>query len=492
MNNNFLKQNSNIKIYFTLFFLLLILRAYHSFFNLSVGEHDWTFLIVGRSLYNGNLPFIETWNMTGPVAFIFYAIPFYFENYISVLKLSGIISIWIACIATYEISIKLFGKSAGIFASIGLAIITSSEESFLTSEVEIFILPFLSLYIYFIFNDFLRSRIMHIILAALSISLATLMRPSMGLIALLGTFVFLFSYENKIQKTFIYIISGLTPLVILLFLYSRVPDGLNIFWRSTLDAHLAYPAGRPFLLGFFQFIENFGVKQWYPLFIFSFVAIFFNKKYFKELLIMALFASIITISFCLTRKFSDYYVLTSFPFLIIMSSSLLDEKLKISKTLIIPFVIFIFFAPALNNFVEQIKLKYRPINKTQVLHNELRDIIKNDDTLFSLDNGLYILFDKPLLTKIAHPSNLFKHYSLSAYHGIPNYGTEDELTVIFQSKPDYLVFLEKWKDRLPIKIKNIIDKEYTEYNFVDAEKIKKYKRVNREYLSSITLYKLMK
>ena len=152
--------------------------------------------------------------MTGPVAFIFYAIPFYFENYISVLKLSGIISIWIACIATYEISIKLFGKSAGIFPSIGLAIITSSEESFLTSEVEIFILPFLSLYIYFIFNDFLRSRIMHIILAALSISLATLMRPSMGLIALLGTFVFLFSYENKIQKTFIYIISGLTPLVI--------------------------------------------------------------------------------------------------------------------------------------------------------------------------------------------------------------------------------------------------------------------------------------
>lgn len=492
MNNSFLKQNNKIKIYFALFFLLLILRAYHSFFNLSVGEHDWTFLLVGRSLYNGYLPYIESWNMTGPVVFIFYALPFYFENYISVLKLSGIISIWIACIATYETSIKLFGKSAGIFASIGLAIITSSEESFLTSEVEIFILPFLSLFIYFIFNNFLRSSIMHIILAALSISLVTLMRPYFGLIALMGTFVFLFSYENKLQKTFIYIISGLIPLIILLFLYSRVPDGLNIFWRSTFDAHLAYPAGRPFLLGFFQFIENFGVKQWYSLFIFSFVVIFFNKKYFKELLILALFASTITILFCSTRKFSDYYVLTIFPFLMIMSSSLLDEKLKISKTFTIPFIIFIFFAPALNNLVEQIKLKYRPINKTQVLHNELRNIIKNDDTIFSLDNGLYILFDKPLPTKIVHPSNLFKHYSLSAYHGIPNYGTEDEMTAIFKSKPDYLVFLEIWKERLPLKIKNIIDKEYLEYNFIDAEKIKKYKRVNREYLSSITLYKLMK
>tara|TARA_Y100000590_G_C15446210_1_gene910865 strand:- start:195 stop:722 length:528 start_codon:yes stop_codon:yes gene_type:complete len=175
-----------------------------------------------------------------------------------------------------------------------------------------------------------------------------------------------------------------------------------------------------------------------------------------------------------------------------MSSSILDEKLNISKILIVPLVILILFAPALNNVVEQIKLKYRPINKTQVLHNELKDIIRENDTLFSLDNGLYILFDKPLPTKIAHPSNLFKHYSLSAYYGIPNYGTEDELSLILQSKPDYLVFLEKWKARLPKKIKNIIDRNYIVYNFIDTEKIKKFKRVNREYLNSITLYKLIK
>tara|TARA_Y100001970_G_C14259135_1_gene878165 strand:+ start:656 stop:2134 length:1479 start_codon:yes stop_codon:yes gene_type:complete len=492
MNNNFLRLNSDIKIYFILILLLLILRTYHSFFNLSVGEHDWTFLLVGRSLYNGNLPFIETWNMTGPIVFIFYAIPFYFENYIAALKLSGIISIWIACIFTYETSKKLFGLTSGIFASVGLAIITSSEESFLTSEVEIFILPFLSVYIYFIFKDFLKSNLLDIILAALSISLATLIRPSLGLVAFLGTFIFLFSYEKKIQKTLIYIFSGIVPLMILLFLYSRIPDGINIFWRSTFDAHLAYPAGRPFFLGFFQFIENFGIKQWYSLFILSFIIIFFNKDYLKELLVMALFVSVIIISFCLTRKFSDYYVLICFPFLIIMSSSILDEKLNISKILIVPLVILILFAPALNNVVEQIKLKYRPINKTQVLHNELKDIIRENDTLFSLDNGLYILFDKPLPTKIAHPSNLFKHYSLSAYYGIPNYGTEDELSLILQSKPDYLVFLEKWKARLPKKIKNIIDRNYIVYNFIDTEKIKKFKRVNREYLNSITLYKLIK
>ena len=76
----------NLKIYISLFILLLFLRSYHSFFGLSVGEHDWTFLLVGQSLYNGNLPFIEIWNMSGPFVFIFYAIPFYFTNYLIAIK----------------------------------------------------------------------------------------------------------------------------------------------------------------------------------------------------------------------------------------------------------------------------------------------------------------------------------------------------------------------------------------------------------------------
>ena len=479
----------NLKIYISLFILLLFLRSYHSFFGLSVGEHDWTFLLVGQSLYNGNLPFIEIWNMSGPFVFIFYAIPFYFTNYLIALKFLGIISIWIACVASYHTSKKIFGRKAGLFASFGLALIASSEESFLTSEVEIFIIPFLSCFIFFLFSNFSNPKISNLIFAAICISLATLMRPSLGLIAFFSIFIILFSKKEKISKIIVYILSGLTPLLITIILYSKVPDGLEILWRSTVEAHLAYPAGRPFLLGFFQFADNFSIKQWYPIFIFATLMTFVNKKYLKELIVLAIFLFLIVFSFCLTRKFSDYYVLLTFPLLTIMASSFLDEELNYSKTLLFIFTAFCYFAPFLNNITEQIKLNYRPLNNTLILYKALDKTIKKENSLFSLDNGLYLLFNKPVPSKIAHPSNMFKHYSLGAYYGKKGFSVEDELSPILQNKPDYIVMLSKWTSRLPNKIKQQINDEYKIYTFVSSDELKRMKRSNREYIESVTLYK---
>ena len=76
----------SLVIYLSLFFFLIFLRSYHSFFDLSVGEHTWTWLSVGKSLFNGKLPFIEEWVLRGPFTFVFYALPFLFENYIIALK----------------------------------------------------------------------------------------------------------------------------------------------------------------------------------------------------------------------------------------------------------------------------------------------------------------------------------------------------------------------------------------------------------------------
>ena len=146
-----MSRYKDYQIYFLILVLLLLLRSYHSFFNLSIGEHDWTFLSIGRSLFNGNLPYLEEWVLRGPFAFIFYASAFFFKNYILALKIFGIISVWISCIALFQISKKLFGYTASLFSSFGLAIVASSEESFLNSEVELFILPFI--FIYFIDNS---------------------------------------------------------------------------------------------------------------------------------------------------------------------------------------------------------------------------------------------------------------------------------------------------------------------------------------------------
>ena len=60
------------------------------------------------------------------------------------------------------------------------------------------------------------------------ISLATLMRTNLGIVAFFACFIYLFSENIKFLNLIIYIISGLVPLLITIILYLNVPNGLEI------------------------------------------------------------------------------------------------------------------------------------------------------------------------------------------------------------------------------------------------------------------------
>ena len=486
------KKIFNLKIYLSLLFFLFFLRSYHSFFDLSVGEHTWTWLSVGKSLYNGNLPFIELFTLRGPFTFVFYALPFLFENYIIALKFLAIISLWISSIALFKISKKLYGKKAAIFSSFGFLLITSSEISFLCAEPELFIMPFLSFYIYFLFKDLVNPNRNSIILAGILISLATLMRPNLGIIAFFGCFIYLLSEKNKFLNLITYIASGLLPLLITIILYSNVPDGLEILWNSTIESSFAFTGKRPFLIGYFLFFDIFALTQWHPILIFSVCIPFVNKKLKKEPFILLFFVLIVIFSILLSRKFSSYNILLVFPFVSVIASSFFDKNNEYPKKIAIGFIIFCYMGPLINNLTSQIKLKYRPINKTIVLGEYIKKIIKEDETIFSFDNGLYLLLNKKIPTRVAHPATIFRYHVLRAFYGDPNYNTEMELTKIFDKNPDYIIMLQIWENQLPHSIKNRIGSDYTLVEFINEKEKNKLKKVNRNYLSTTTLYKLIK
>ena len=327
MKPNLVKfTDKNYKIFILLLAFLLLLRSYHSFFNLSVGEHDWTFLILGKSLYNGYLPFIDTWVARGPLVFCFYAIPFIFENYIFTLKALNIIFLWITSIITYQTSNNLFGKNAALFSSFGFVLLASSEESFLTSETEIFILPFLAMFINQIFYNISEPSKKKIFYSGIFISLATLMRPSLGLIAVAGLFVFFYSKKNKLLNVFTYIIAGLIPLFIILVLYFNVSHGLEILWRSIFDINKAYSSGRPFLIGAFYFMDIFANKQWYGIIVLAALALFAKSNHKKEIIFMVIFLVLVLLGYLVARKFTDYYMLLSLPLVLVIVSSFYDKE----------------------------------------------------------------------------------------------------------------------------------------------------------------------
>ena len=52
--------------------------------------------------------------------------------------------------------------------------------------------------------------------------------------------------------------------------------------------------------------------------------------------------------------------------------------------------------------------------------------------------------------------------------------------------------LQIWENQLPHSIKNRIGSDYTLVEFINEKEKNKLKKVNRNYLSTTTLYKLIK
>jgi|TARA_B110000211_G_C13924105_1_gene484135 hypothetical protein len=177
-----------------------------------------------------------------------------------------------------------------------------------------------------------------------------------------------------------------------------------------------------------------------------------NKKQKKELLILFFLVLSLIISILLARKFSSYNILIAFPFLLVMASSFFEKNNDYPKKIAVGLITFCFLGPLINNLMEQVKLKYRPVNKTIVLSHYLKKIIKEEETIFSFDNGLYLLLDKKLPTKISHPASFFRHYILKSYYDDPNHTTEVELNKILDKDSNYMVMLEIWHERLPDSI----------------------------------------
>ena len=228
-----------------------------------------TFFSLGRSFIEGNLPYTEAFDLRGPLTYLIYSLPFLFENYFLGLKFFEILSLWISAIISFKLSDKFFGKNAALFSSFTFCLITSSEQTFLMTEVEIFVLPLLSIYCYLILCDFKNPKKINIFFSAIAICLASLVKSYLSIIGILGCIIIIQCDKNKLINLFLYILGGIIPLTILIISYINYPNGLEILWDSMYTSTAAYTGKRPFLLGYYQFFDQLSLKQWFPLFIVS-------------------------------------------------------------------------------------------------------------------------------------------------------------------------------------------------------------------------------
>lgn len=483
--------------YFIFACLILALYSHHLFGNF-MGPNEYTYLLLGRSVWEGNLPLIDHWDSRGPLVFYFFAINFFFENFIIAEKLSVMLSLFISSIVFFKTSLRFTNLFGAFFSTIGL-IIFCSISTINYVQVEHYTLPFMCIFLHFIFLSYknLGNKSKNAFLAGFAISIATLIRPNLGLVALAGGVIFLLSKKKKLFNFIMYVFGGFLPLILLIYQYGHNVENIKLLWDATITAHLNLHGGRPIYIGLFQFLDRFiNNGSWSILIIVALIIVLHKilKKKFKDdcLFIFILFF-IIFLSFILSRKFNDHYLIPMFPCLLIICFSVFNQSFFNKKYYVFFYFLLIFPQALLSNFNQKLLLIFKPQNEQEILASLLKDKIKNTDNIFSTEVGLYLYLNKTNLLRVVDPTHFSREYNYASVFGNQDMKFSNEFEKVLKKETDFLIIRKEfYKENFFKDIKNLIKKKYYLYKFYDEAEIKNYKKNIKKYIDGIDVYKLRK
>ena len=467
-----------IASYLPLFFILKDLNF------LPLYSNEASHLTVAKSILSGSPPYTEHFDNRGPLLFYILSPVFLFGNFLINFNFLYLLLTYLSAIVVYFICRNLYGNISAIFASILSTLILSQSY---TAENLIFL--FLSLHIFFSFKMFLSKKYYYIILSALFMSCAVLIRFNVSVLALMSFLFFFVIEKDKIKFCFFYVLSGLTPLIILLVIYANYPNGLDIFYNAQLNFHLNLTQGRPFYIGLYQFLDVISSSPYISLYCLSIVAILLKENLKKENLY--LFASLIIglFSILLARKFNIHYLLTVAPFFIILSSSIFSITFLNSKKVIIIIFFIILIPPSIENIYLKINNFYKPNNFDYALSKTLENQIDEKDKIFSSINGVYLYLDKKNYLRIVDHSHFNRPYNYKSLYA-KNISFLDEFKLALNQKPKFLIFDQKFQDQLFFNnVKELIKNDYKVINIQNHNEFI-FRNKYRKLINSIEIYSL--
>jgi hypothetical protein len=493
-NKNF--KQSNIKYqntkYYLVFAFVVFLFTYLPFFlitgdlnYLPLGSNEASHLNVARSVFNGSPPYIEHFDARGPLTFYILSISFLFKNFLLGFHLLYFFITLISCFVSYKICQHLYNKQSALFAFLISALLLTQS-----NHPENLAFLFISIFIYFSFCQINKNKIIYPILSGLFMSCAVLIRFNISILAIFGCLYFLFQKKNKWRFLFAYIIGGLIPLFLILFIYITHENGLKIFLNATLFYHLELTQGRPFYIGIYQLLELLISLPWISLFIISIFSFLFDNKFKKESFFLLSFLVVSIFSTLLARKFNPHYLLVSAPFLIVLGSSLINKNILLANKIIKLIFLIILMPLLINNFYLKAQNFYKPNNFPFFLSNLLTNHVENNDKIFSSLNGLYLYMNKKNYLRIVDSSHFERAYNYKSLYG-ESITFIDEFKEALRFKPKFLV-IDDYVKQMHIynDIKELIKDDYKLYKFYDEKEIAHYRNNYRNLLKTTTVYVL--
>ncbi len=460
-------------LYLFLFLTTLLIRLPFFFRD----HFDWdesTFIIMGQSVADGNLPYEHMWDLKPPL--LFYIIGFVqelFPDSLIAIRFLGVLFIFLSSVVIYRI-ISEAGLRNGFIAAL-LYIFLSSYNKYLQGVMSehisvLFILLGLLYY--------LRKPVfVNLLLTGVAFGCAVFckLNYAYGILLLLLFHVFMLLREGKIRFL---IFSGtiITAGIVLTGFFVALPyiieQKFQLFMQSVFMASFEY--GHSADISLWYRVKATGVH----LLLITGLAMISIKMTVKEnrkyvFPVIALLTGTAA-SFFSTGKISDHYLLQVYPFIAILAAAVM-----VKRTLVPGFRILI---PVLMLLSFRSFIQYYKVAKNLLVHNTpyhgASYYIVNELTKRKL-NGKKIFFyyyhfsywlmdTYPLTKSTTHPSNIGRPF-LFKYFDNPRQTTLQELQFMMEKvKPEVLVANkeESWFEKGTIENKYMNKMLSTHFNIV--------------------------
>jgi hypothetical protein len=446
-------------------FLLLAIFVRMPFFFQSVIDWDEsTFILMGQSILDGNLPYVELWDNKPPLAFVPFAVFIWlFGDSIVGVRIAGAICLSVAAFLTHLIAGHLWGRLAGFLSGAMTIVFVSLAPLGQATMSEILALvPLMGALAITVRYGMAPKKLFFV---GFLISIAALVRLNLAYLAVvMGLFILfkqlLSEKRLPVGKLALYVVGGLVPIALVCLPYV-LGGHLETLITSAVVAPLQYSVSQNSAADSFIFHIKTGFGVGNALLWVGFLAgigmctvnwtNYSNSQKQGIFLIAAFFLgtalSIINTGSAFYHHLIQIVSLLSLP-AGLFYASLFSHRYKKGIVIVFAILMTISFLPVLRAYKTFAwNLLYnRPLmlDEGYRLAAYLKDANSEGKPVYLMDRHIayWLTGTKPIIKIVTHPDNIGRPYLIKVLEG-PDASTETEMKKIITQMPMFIVKKER-------------------------------------------------
>ncbi len=496
--------------------ILALAMRFPYFFEAVINWDESTFILLGQSVVDGNLPYTELLDVKPPLLWICFALfILVFGKTVVSIRLAGSVCVVLTAFFTYLIGRKIWDNNIGVISAILFIIVTGlSPEGEAVMSEHVALVPLMAGLSLLIEK---KNTLWTIFFASVLITTASLIRLNLAYIALAVGLVLLFCPPNNfnrevklkliIYRGIAYALGGVSVVFLTMIPYLILRQE-QIWFSGVITASLSYSSVQKNLFATLSeeitaiwnillgrtstALIGVAILVWVGGMFQVFLTLIHWKRLdnFKQKSIILLLATLLSLEFSVLKGgfFYSHYLI-QFNAIISLFAAVLIKKALLSsqyQRVVITFIILAFFIAFIHVSLKYVRLGDEIVYNHRILYGpayQIAELLEQENTnrqpvlLLSSHLAYWLTNSKPLTPTMTHPSNLNKEFLLKAWLG-EDASTATELSKILRQQPKFIIGeqLDSFfkKDTVQEEFNRTIYEHYIFVKKIDAEKV--YKR----------------